>query len=74
MSAEILKDKRARMDLTQDQIAKKAGVAPSTVWNLEAGRLQSITRRTAYKLASAYEVDVTEIESACGPQKESVPA
>jgi transcriptional regulator with XRE-family HTH domain len=55
-----LKEARVRRLLTQEELAEKAGVSPSTVVNIE--RDQTVPHfRTIRKLAKALDVDPTEL-------------
>jgi transcriptional regulator with XRE-family HTH domain len=55
-----LKAARVRRLLTQEELAKKAGVSPSTIVNIE--RDQTVPHfRTIRKLAEALEVDPTSL-------------
>jgi transcriptional regulator with XRE-family HTH domain len=55
-----LKAARVRRLLTQEELAKKAGVSPSTIVNIE--RDQTVPHfRTIRKLAAALDVDPTSL-------------
>ncbi|HKH37701.1 MAG TPA: helix-turn-helix transcriptional regulator [Rubrobacter sp.] len=55
-----LKAARVRRLLTQEELAKKAGVSPSTIVNIE--RDQTVPHfRTIRKLAEALDVDPTSL-------------
>ena len=47
-----LKEERARSSITQDELAKRAGIGRTTVANIERGR-QSVSIPVLYRLASA---------------------
>lgn len=57
--AELLKDRRKALDLTQEELAEKSGVPLGSVRNYEQGhRIPSIA--TAAKLARALDLDLNE--------------
>jgi transcriptional regulator with XRE-family HTH domain len=57
---EKLKEARIRRLLTQEELAEKAGVSPSTIVNIE--RDQTVPHfRTIRKLAHALDVDPTSL-------------
>jgi transcriptional regulator with XRE-family HTH domain len=60
VDGEKLKALRERRFLSHRDLARKAGVSPTTVLNLEAGRVEA-QRRTIRKLADALEVDPAEL-------------
>lgn len=47
---------RKRKGLTQEQLARQAGVALNTITRLEQGHMQQIRSESLYKLAKALEV------------------
>jgi DNA-binding XRE family transcriptional regulator len=57
---EKLRTLRERRFLSHRDLAKRAGISPTTVLNLEAGRVEA-QRRTVRKLAKALEVDPAEL-------------
>jgi transcriptional regulator with XRE-family HTH domain len=57
---EKLRALREARFLSHRDLAKKAGVSPTTVLNLEAGRVEA-QRRTVRKLAKALGVDPSEL-------------
>jgi transcriptional regulator with XRE-family HTH domain len=57
---EKLRTLREARFLSHRDLAKRAGVSPTTVLNLEAGRVEA-QRRTLRKLARALEVDPAEL-------------
>jgi len=60
VDGEKLRTLRERRFLSHRDLAKRAGVSPTTVLNLEAGRVEA-QRRTVRKLAEALEVDPAEL-------------
>jgi transcriptional regulator with XRE-family HTH domain len=46
-----------RAEMTQAELAKKAGVSRHTVMRIEAGNAESVTFETVNRLARALEVD-----------------
>ena len=60
IDGEKLRTLRERRFLSHRDLAKKAGVSPTTVLNLEAGKVEA-QRRTVRKLAQALEVDPAEL-------------
>jgi transcriptional regulator with XRE-family HTH domain len=60
VDGEKLKALRERRFLSHRDLARKADVSPTTVLNLEAGRVEA-QRRTIRKLAQALEVDPAEL-------------
>ena len=61
MNGEKLRALRERKFLSHRELAKNAGVSPTTVLNLEAGNVAEAQRRTIRKLAQALEVDPAEL-------------
>lgn len=57
---EKLRALREKRFLSHRDLARKADVSPTTVLNLEAGRVEA-QRRTIRKLAAALEVDPAEL-------------
>jgi transcriptional regulator with XRE-family HTH domain len=60
VDGEKLRTLRERRFLSHRDLAKRADVSPTTVLNLEAGRVEA-QRRTVRKLAEALEVDPAEL-------------
>jgi transcriptional regulator with XRE-family HTH domain len=60
VDGEKLRTLRERRFLSHRDLAKRAGVSPTTILNLEAGRVEA-QRSTVRKLAEALEVDPTEL-------------
>ena len=57
---EKLRQLREARFLSHRDLAKRAGVSPTTILNLEANRVEA-QRRTVRKLAQALEVDPAEL-------------
>jgi transcriptional regulator with XRE-family HTH domain len=60
IDGEKLRMLRERRFLSHRDLAKRAGVSPTTVLNLETGKVEA-QRRTVRKLAQALEVDPAEL-------------
>ena len=60
VNGEKLRQLREARFLSHRDLAREAGVSPTTVLNLEAGRVEA-QRRTIRKLARALEVDPAEL-------------
>lgn len=56
-----LREVRDSKGLSQDDLAKKSGVARAVISSLECGHRSSITSRTMSALAAALQTPVTEI-------------
>lgn len=63
--AHVLRDLREQKDLTQAEVARRAGVNPGTVYRVESG-LVTPNGRTLWKLARALEVPIDTLRN-CGP-------
>ncbi len=61
VNGEKLKTLREEKFLSHRELAKNAGVSPTTVLNLEAGNVAEAQRRTIRKLAQALGVDPAEL-------------
>jgi transcriptional regulator with XRE-family HTH domain len=60
LDGEKLRTLRETRFLSHRDLAKRAGISPTTVLNLEAGRVEA-QRRTVRKLAKALGVDPAEL-------------
>jgi transcriptional regulator with XRE-family HTH domain len=60
VDGEKLRQLREARFFSHRDLAREAGVSPTTVLNLEAGRVEA-QRRTIRKLAQALEVDPAEL-------------
>jgi transcriptional regulator with XRE-family HTH domain len=60
---EIIRFYRARQDVTQEQLAKRAGIAPTSVVRLENGEVGRPRVTTLHKVAGALEIDPGELTS-----------
>jgi transcriptional regulator with XRE-family HTH domain len=60
VDGEKLRMLREKRFLSHRDLAKRAGVSPTTILNLEAGRVEA-QRRTVRKLAEALGVDPTDL-------------
>jgi transcriptional regulator with XRE-family HTH domain len=61
MLADNIKRYRATMGLSQDQLARKAGITYSTLTKLESGVNQNPKVKTLQQLAAALEVTLDEL-------------
>ena len=61
ISGEKLKEVRDRRLLSQRELAKKAGLSPTTILKLEDARVKEPHPRTIRKLAEALGVDPAEL-------------
>jgi transcriptional regulator with XRE-family HTH domain len=61
-----LREHRRIALLTSEELAKKAGVSPATVWRIESGETQALHIGTAKKLAAALGIQATEIAEFIG--------
>jgi transcriptional regulator with XRE-family HTH domain len=61
ISGEKLRKVRDRRLLSQRELAKNAGLSPTTILKLEADRIADPHPRTVRKLARALEVDPAEL-------------
>lgn len=61
VNGEKLRALREKKFLSHRELAKKAGVSPTTVLNLEAGNVTEAQRRTIRKLAEAFGVDPAQL-------------
>jgi transcriptional regulator with XRE-family HTH domain len=60
---EAIRFHRARQDVTQEQLAKRAGIAPTSVVRLENGDVGRPRVATLHKVAGALEIDPSELTS-----------
>ncbi|MCD7753166.1 MAG: helix-turn-helix domain-containing protein [Clostridiales bacterium] len=56
-----LREIRKAKGMTQEELAKKAGISRTVVWGLETGRCSATTTRTLINLAKALECSVADI-------------
>ena len=54
-------DLRAEQDLTQEELAERAGTSPTTISNLESGKIKNPHYRTLRRVATALGVGVEEL-------------
>ena len=56
-----LKVRRAELNITQDELAEKSGVARSIISQIESGRRDNITFDTMKRLTNALECKISDI-------------
>jgi transcriptional regulator with XRE-family HTH domain len=61
MLAENIKRYRTKMGLSQDQLARKAGITYSTLTKLESGVNQNPKVKTLLQIAKALEVTLNDL-------------
>lgn len=61
ISGEKLREVRDRRLLSQRELAERAGLSPTTILKLEAGRVEEPHPRTVRKLTEALGVDPAEL-------------
>ena len=61
MLAENIKQYRTKMGLSQDQLARKAGITYSTLTKLESGVNQNPKVKTLLQIAKALEVTLNDL-------------
>ncbi len=61
VSADKLRRLRNERLLSQRELAEKAGLSPTTILKLEAGRVEESHPRTVRKLVQALDVSPTEL-------------
>lgn len=57
----LLKDKRIKAGLTQDELSKKSDVSRAIINGLESGRIDTTTTKTLRKIAEALNSTVSDI-------------
>lgn len=64
---------RARLGITQQELARRAGVGTVTISNLEHGRRRNVRPRTIGKIASVLGADIEDLmDEAREPELEEV--
>ncbi|MBL7071518.1 MAG: helix-turn-helix transcriptional regulator [Candidatus Omnitrophica bacterium] len=56
-----IKELRGKIDISQDQLAKKADIPFSTLVKIEAGYTPNPSMETLIKIADAFEVTIDEL-------------
>lgn len=64
-------DLRIERDLTQEVLAEMAGTSPTTISNLESGKIKNPQYRTMRRIAAALGVDVEELIAPKAPSRPS---
>lgn len=70
---EVIRFYRGRQDMTQEQLARKAGIAPTSVVRLEKGEIERPRISTLTKVADALEVEPQELTSFVTKNQASIP-
>lgn len=52
---------RNQQDMTQEELARRAGIAPTSIVRLESGEVQAPRLSTLHKLAGALQVPISEL-------------
>ncbi len=61
MLAKNIKKLRKKLEISQEELAKKAGITYSTLIKIESGANKNPTIQTVSKLANAFNVSVDKI-------------
>lgn len=56
-----LKERREKLKLTQEELAKKSNVSRQTISQIENNSLNNIESKTMFKLANALDCDIGDI-------------
>jgi transcriptional regulator with XRE-family HTH domain len=70
---EVIRFYRGRHDMTQEHLARKAGIAPTSVVRLENGEIERPRISTLTKIADALEVEPQELTSFVTRNPASIP-
>ncbi|MDX3455724.1 tetratricopeptide repeat protein [Streptomyces sp. ME02-8801-2C] len=62
MLGEVLRDRRRRLGLTQEELAERAGVSVRTICHVETGRIEHPRPATVRRLADALDLTGTDLE------------
>jgi len=60
---QVIRSYRGRRDMTQEQLASRAGLAPTSIVRLESGEIERPRISTLTKVADALEVDPQKLTS-----------
>jgi transcriptional regulator with XRE-family HTH domain len=69
MLADNIKKFRKRLNLSQEELARKAGITYSTLIKLESGVNKNPTVKTLQQLAGALEVSLDQLVEGASPSK-----
>lgn len=58
---ETIRHHRQRVGLTQEELARRAGIAPTSIVRLESGEVRAPRLSTLHKLAGALQIPVAEL-------------
>lgn len=61
MMIDIIEKKAKAMDLSLNELSKKAGLGKNTIYELKSGRNKEMKFSTACKIADTLGVDVSEL-------------
>ena len=56
-----VREYREKMNMTQEELAKKSGVSRVTISSIESGRAENTTSKTLLRIATALNATVDEI-------------
>lgn len=56
-----IKERREKLDLTQEELAEKSGISRTTISGLENGTERNTTTGTLVKIASALDTTIDQI-------------
>lgn len=63
MSFTRIRQRRRMLDITQEELAEKAGISRTTLWKLENGRTVRVSTETLFCIANILECDVGDLIS-----------
>lgn len=63
MSFTRIRQRRRMLDITQEELAEKAGISRTTLWKLENGRTVRVSTETLFCIANILECDVDDLIS-----------
>lgn len=63
MSFTGIRQRRRMLDITQEELAEKAGISRTTLWKLEKGRTVRVSTETLFSIANILDCDVDDLIS-----------
>ena len=63
MSFTRIRQRRRMLDITQEELAEKAGISRTTLWKLENGRTVRVSTETLFCIANILDCDVDDLIS-----------